>query len=131
MKASYTALVIDPTDRAVLLRAFPAPAGWTPYCHHMTCNMGGSENGPAAAMIGQKASATVVAFAQDEKVMAVQVESSVPSNNAVKHITVAVNRAAGGKPFQSNSLKNWQPVQRVTVNGTVVEVGQGDVVISH
>ena len=34
----------------------------------------------------------------DDKVCAVRIESSVPSKNAVKHITLAVNKEAGGKP---------------------------------
>ena len=45
----------------------------------------------------------------DDKVMAVGVEG-YPTNNKKAHITVAVNRTAGGKPMMSNNLSDWKKV---------------------
>jgi hypothetical protein len=129
-KPSYTAVVLYPADRAKLLASFPSPEGFEKIAHHMTINMGAAAAGPAAALIGREFSMTVVSLAQDEKVMAVGVETECPSSNHIKHITVAVNRGAGGKPFHSNQLNNWQPIPHMTVRGFVAEVGRGDIIIS-
>jgi hypothetical protein len=61
-------------------------------------------------------------FAIDDKVMAVGV-SGFETHNAKAHITMAVNRANGGKPMMSNKLINWQPLKRpIFVTGKVTEV---------
>ena len=129
-KPSYTAVVLNPADKAKLLQSFPIPAGFEKIAHHMTINMGAAAAGPAAALIGKEFPMTVVSLAQDERVMAVGVETAAPSTNHIKHITIAVNRQAGGKPFHSNELKDWQPVQHFVINGFVAEVGRGDVLLS-
>ena len=55
--------------------------------------------------------------------MAVGVEG-YQTNNAKPHITIAVNRNAGGKPFMSNKLKDWKPLGfPLKVTGTVNEEG--------
>jgi hypothetical protein len=63
----------------------------------------------------------VVAIGLDEKVLAVKVSGYAgKTNNAFPHITIAVNRVEGGKPKDSNAIKNWTPVLNgVTLNGTV------------
>jgi hypothetical protein len=127
---SYTAVVLYPADKAKLLQHFPAPQGWEPIAHHLTINMGGAVAGPAAELVGKEFELRVVTQAQDERVMAVGVETDAPSSNKIKHITVAVNRAAGGKPFHSNDLKNWEPIPSFVVKGFVAEVGRGDVILS-
>lgn len=129
-KPSYTAVVLKPADKVKLLQVFSVPVGFEILAHHMTINMGEAAGGPAASLIGKEFPMTVVSLAQDERVMAVGVETAVPSTNKIKHITLAVNRQAGGKPFHSNELKNWQPVQHLVVNGFVAEVGRGDVILS-
>ena len=54
--------------------------------------------------------------------MAVGVTCAVKSTNEKKHVTVAVNRPAGGKPFDSNKLENWKPlVPALDLRGTVRE----------
>ena len=130
LQVSYTAVVLFPADRTKLLANFSIPEGFQPIAHHMTINMGAAANGPAAAIVGQKFKLTVVSIAQDEKVMAVGVETECPSTNKIKHITLAVNRDAGGKPFHSNQLKDWQPVSHIELNGFVAELGRGDEILS-
>lgn len=121
----YTALVLDESSQNILRNHFidHMEDGWLVKCHHMTINMGLPEHGPAAEFIGQEIELTVVSFAKDSKVMAVGIETVVPSNNLIKHITVAVNVDAGGKPKHSNELKEWQPLtNNLFLKGTVQEV---------
>ena len=123
----YTALVLTPESHKLLLASFRdiIPADWTIYCHHMTINMGNASSGPLAGQnldVGAVAELTVVNYAYDDKVMAAGVATDVPSTNSVKHITLAVNRAGGGKPFHSNQLKNWQPTTPLKLRGIIQEV---------
>lgn len=121
----YTALVLHESEQQRLLDHFRPllPPSWKHYGHHMTINMGDSAQGPASALVGQEAEIKVVSVAFDQKVIAVGVESTVPSNNSRKHITLAVNVEAGGKPKHSNDLKDWVPVEEgLTLKGKVVVV---------
>jgi hypothetical protein len=70
----------------------------------MTINMGGPENGPANGMLGSRGELWVTAIGIDNRVLAVAVETEIPSKNAQKHVTIAVNRRDGGKPVHSNEL---------------------------
>jgi hypothetical protein len=97
------------------------PNHWERIAHHMTINMGGPGDGPANHMLGETVEITVVSFAKDAKVMAVGVETACPSTNERKHVTVAVNRMGGGKPFHSNKLDNWEPVEHFKLTGKVME----------
>ena len=120
----YTALVLDESSQNALRNHFidRVEDGWLVKCHHMTINMGLAEHGPAAEFIGQEVELTVVSFGKDLKVMAVEVETVIPSNNSVKHITVAINVDGGGKPKHSNELKEWQSITKLFLKGTVREV---------
>ena len=91
----------------------------------MTINMGGIHKGPVPAeSLNQEAGLTVVSLAADNKVMAVGVTTSIPSSNKQKHITLAVNRNAGGKPFHSNKLADWEPISEpFELSGVILEVG--------
>jgi hypothetical protein len=122
----YTAVVLDIDSAKRLMDEVKeiVPSEWELLCHHMTINMGSFDSGPAGPAgfkLCQEVPLTVTTFAQDGKVMAVGVECPVPSNNERKHITVAVNRAAGGKPFHSNKLTDWTPVARFVLKGHIEE----------
>jgi hypothetical protein len=123
---SYTAIVIDQADRTKLLERFKhiIPSAWEVIAHHMTINLGAANKGPAADMVGQSVRLTVRSFAGDDKVMAIGIETNVPSGNAIKHITLAVNRQNGGKPAQSNQLSQWQVVQPMELRGIVQEISR-------
>ena len=86
----------------------------------MTMKMG-SLSGTFAMLKGVEASMTVTHFAIDDKVCAVQVTTHAPSTNKVKHITLAVNRDAGGKPFHSNQLTDWKGVAPLKLLGVISE----------
>lgn len=122
----YTALVLDEKSHNKLVQSFAhlIPADWEVIAHHMTINMGPIRKGPAdPSLLDQEAELTVESIAADGLVMAVGVSSKVPSKNAIKHITLAVNREAGGKPFYSNKLKDWQPLDEpFELTGTILEV---------
>jgi len=123
----YTAIVLDEESRKRLINRFIhlVPAGWDVIAHHMTINMGPIGKGPAdPSLLGTPAELTVVSVAADDKVLAVGVTSDVPSKNERPHVTVAVNRAGGGKPFMSNNLKDWELLtDPFDLFGTVQEVG--------
>lgn len=120
----YTALVLHPAETQKLLATFGVyiPPGWSVKAHHMTINLGRAADGPAATLVGQPGEAVVRTVAVSDQVVAVGVESDVPSNNAIKHITLAVNELNGGKAKHSNGLTNWQPVPELKVAGIVDEV---------
>lgn len=126
-KVSYTCVLLNPESRRNLLEKLNIGnglemAGWEIIAHHMTINMGGAENGPAEDWLGNEVVLTATTFAENDKVMAVGVKSIVPSNNEIPHITIAVNRANGGKPFLSNKLTKWKPITPITLNGIVSEI---------
>jgi len=92
---NYLAVVLDEKSRSKLLAMFPAPEGYEKIAHHMTIKMGGLED---KSLIGKEFDMRVVEIAKDDKVIAVKVETDAPSKKSTKHITLAVNRIAGGKP---------------------------------
>ena len=122
----YTALVLDAESRQRLVKYFHpvVPLDWERVCHHMTINLGSAESGPAADLVGQQFEVVAKTFAEDNRVVAVGVESPVPSKNAIKHITVAVNVNGGGKAKHSNELTNWTPLVQPLVLRGVVQVVQ-------
>jgi len=124
---SYTAVVIDHASRTKLLETLGVgtgleAAGWEIIAHHMTINMGDASKGPAADMVGEQVHLSAKTLAEDDKVMAVGVSTDVPSTNDIKHITIAVHRGNGGKPFHSNRLQNWRSIPTIHLTGIVTEV---------
>ena len=121
-KISYTAVVLDEKSHSTLLQVLGPmiPKDWKIYAHHMTINMGPIDN---KDLLGESAELQVTSFAKDNLVMAVGVNSDIPSTNKIPHVTVAVNVNAGGKPFLSNKLTDWKPLGfPLTLTGKVTEV---------
>lgn len=114
----YTALVLNPESRALLLEKFQAelPAGWEVIAHHMTINLGSAND-----LVGTEGEAVVVMLGKSDKAIAVEVTSKIPSKNAIKHVTLAVNKAGGGKAKDSNNITNWEPVSPISLRGRVQE----------
>lgn len=125
---SYTAVILTEKSHHDLLQHLGVGqglemAGWKILAHHMTINMGEISKGPAADIpIGQQVILIVSTIAENDKVIAVGVNTDIPSTNEIKHITIAVNRGQGGKPFMSNQLTNWKPISSMKLYGTVQEV---------
>lgn len=121
----YTAVVLDYFDKLKLLARFSKliPKGWQITAEHMTVNVGKADEGPATSLLNKKASLRIVSIAYDDKVMAVGVETDIPSNNPKKHITLAYN-PEGGSSKDSNNLTNWEPIDPFVLKGTLLEVAQ-------
>ena len=62
---------------------------------------------------------TVVAVGFNDRVLAVEVKTDVPSTNPIKHITFAV--ATGAKPRESNDIAEWNPVVSFELSGIIEE----------
>ena len=120
---SYTALVLtdESQDKLVAAMAGRFPSEWKVYAHHMTINMGRIKP-DMEHLLGQHFDLVVKNFAVNDMVAAVSVDSEVPSANDVPHVTVAVNVREGGKPFHSNKLIDWNPVEPLVLRGRVEEV---------
>jgi len=122
-RVSYSAVVLDDKSRAALLKVFSPmiPEGWETIAHHMTINMGEIDE-RYQDLLGTDAELKVTSYAMDDLVMAVGVEG-FPTTNKIPHITLAVNRADGGKPFFSNKLSDWRPITfPIRLTGKVLEV---------
>lgn len=118
---SYTGLVLDEQAKQAVLNSLD-PELLSKFgeiiCHHMTLNMGACKD---PEMLGKQYSMKIVGVGYDDKVLAVKVDTECPSSNAIKHITIGVNRANGGKPFLSNKLTDWVPFDGPTIFGTIEE----------
>lgn len=131
-KILYHAVVLDESSRQKLIKYFKSiiPEGWEVIAHHMTISFGGEIN-PEIQPIFEKNKGLniplmVNEYAINDKVIAVGV-SGFPSENTKPHITIAVNKIAGGKPVMSNQLTNWKPLKRpFMIVGKPTEVTVGD-----
>jgi hypothetical protein len=126
----YTALVLTEKSRTKLLQKVDSlvPADWDIIAHHMTINMGDILNGPLKTnpkLLGETWLCIVSSFSLDERVFAVGVDCVLPSSNEVKHITIAVNREGGGKPFHSNKLTDWTKFEEPFVLRGIIQVVRG------
>jgi hypothetical protein len=125
---SYSGIVLDEESRQKLL-SLPIPKDWEPIAHHMTITMGPLKDSLAEIYkVGDVMSLTVIALGQDEKAMAVKVKSpgEISDHISFPHITVAIDRVAGGKPLHSNKIpeEKFKPYENIILSGVVTEVIQ-------
>jgi len=109
---SYSAVFLNERSRNKLIERFKPfiPEDWEIIADHMTINLG--EIDPEyEKYLGMSVLLTVEDFAMDDKVAAVGVKGFW-SKNSKPHITLAVNRKMGGKPYMSNNLTNWEKINR-------------------
>jgi len=122
-RVRYSAVVLDEKSHSKLLGFAGSyiPNGWETIAHHMTINNG--EIKPQyEKYLGMTVILKVVGIGFSDKAIAVKVDG-FPTENKIPHITVAVNRKAGGKPVMSNQITNWQPIQfSLQLTGKVEEV---------
>jgi hypothetical protein len=120
---SYTGIVLDNDTGRNLIQRFSndIPGNWkTIDDPHMTINMGEATKGPAAHLVGQQAEITIKSLGKSEKVIALGVDTSIPSENQQKHITLAVS--PDGKAQDSNQITNWEPIPLIRLKGIIREV---------
>lgn len=72
--------------------------------HHMTIKFKPNVDDIATTPLGDTVSLRVAGWGQSDVVQAVYVFASVASFNDIPHVTVAVDRARGGKPKDSNQI---------------------------
>lgn len=119
---SYSAVILDDKSRENLINRFKKYIlnDWEVIAHHMTINT--KEITPEwENYLGMDVNLTVESIAMDDMVVAVGV-SGFYSENKKPHITLAVNRKNGGKPFMSKNLENWRKIKPITIKGKVTEV---------
>ena len=123
-KVLYSAVVIDKESKNKLINALASklPEGWKVFAHHMTIVFGkGLED---KSEIGKTVTLTATELGLSDKAMAVKVEG-YHTNNKIPHVTVAVNTAEGGKPFNSNQIKDWHSLdETLELHGVVTEIKQ-------
>lgn len=145
MSISYSAIVLNEVTRSNLIAMLnnAIPAGWEVIAHHMTITMGPLVHPKESKRLkghdystfgvpGTQHSLFVTEVGLDDRAMCVKVSSPYPTQNEKKggfaHVTVAVNRAGGGKPFHSNKIppENFQSISHlgIILKGTVVEIPQ-------
>jgi tRNA nucleotidyltransferase/poly(A) polymerase len=126
---SYTAVVLDDKSRESLRKEFNSwsgafPDGWEWIAHHMTIKLGALPDDVRNELVGKKVTLTINKIGSDDMVMAVGV-TGFYSEKKIPHITLAVNRADGGKPKMSNDLVDWKPYSvDFELTGTVEECSQ-------
>jgi len=115
----YVGLILDDDAVKLLQSKMPeVPQGWTPRMHHMTVKFG--REGVPNRYKGRN-KVKVVGLAQDDKVWAARVETDVPTQNDIPHITIAT--APGVKSNQSNdfSMEDYKPIPPFELEGEVKE----------
>lgn len=120
-KVSYSAVVLNPQSKDAILNHLSIPNDWKIICHHMTIKLGElPEN--LKGKVGERVTLKVTELGKSDKAIAVKVETDL-SQNAIPHITVAINAKAGAKPKDSNDIKEWTPLEETfTVTGRIEEV---------
>lgn len=128
-KVLYSAVVLDEKSHDELLERFKdkIPEGWKLFAHHMTIVFGKGLDDDSE--VDKRVTLTVTELGESDMAIAVKVDD-YPSTNEIPqwdfikipHITLAVNTSEGGKPFMSNQITDWVPVENFTVTGTVTEV---------
>jgi len=119
----YSCVLFDEESHAKLVKVFTPmiPEGWEVLAHHMTINLGKIDP-EFEHDLGKKVELSVIDYAMDDLVIAVGVRG-YPSKNTKPHVTLAVNRANGGKPFMSNKLTDWRKIQfSLNLSGVVTEI---------
>lgn len=121
-KISYSAVILDDKSRSKLITTINEhiPNDWEVIAHHQTINMG-EINTEFERYLGMKVPLRATELGFSDKVMAIKTEG-FPTVNKIPHITIAVNRKDGGKPFMSNQITNWKKIPEITLMGTVEEV---------
>ena len=130
---AYSGVVLDSESRQRLLDSVNIPEGWEPIAHHMTITLGpllhpkGKHDFSKNYGPGDEVSLKVTHVGLDDRAMAVKVEAphEISKRIAFPHITIAVNREGGGKPFHSNKIPgdNFKPIEgNLMVKGIVTEV---------
>jgi len=130
-KVSYTAVVLDSISREKLRQEFYSwsgeiPEGWEWIAHRMTIKMGALAEPMRSELVGKTARLVITDLGMSNMALAVGVKGTY-SEKRKPHITLAVNKAEGGKPQMSNLITDWKPYETdFVLTGVITEVKQID-----
>ena len=120
----YSAVVLDDDDQDNLIMFVEdyveIPLNWKKIAHHMT--MGFKQPVPEHLRddIGKTVQLTVKEIGVSEDAIAVKVDG-YHSSNKIPHVTIAIPK--DGKPFHSNLITDWRPVdEEIIIKGKVREI---------
>lgn len=122
LKKGYTAIILDNASRTSLLSKFTKniPAGWDVIAHHMTINPFETNSDER---IGKNVELFVTDIGLSKTAIAVKVRGyDRQTKNSFPHITLAINKTDGGKPKDSNEIKNWVPAENLSITGTIQNI---------
>ena len=127
---AYKAVVIDTPSHDIIVDIVDTNFGITEGVevigHHMTITMGTDSKGKFPGYVtGAELQLQVVAVGRNETNTAVKIAPPFPTKNCKKscaHITVTVDREAGGKPAHSNKITEWKELDKPVVIKGIVEI---------
>lgn len=119
----YTAIVLE-TESHETLMSWTAenhgiPDDFLIKGHHMTIDLKPVDKSMGRDFHEQRHEMRVIRFGRLDGIMAVEVQTAVPSKNERKHITLC--HATTVKPMMSNQIVEWVDVEPFTLYGTVKE----------
>jgi hypothetical protein len=120
----FTAAVLIPTSHARIVKEvrkeMEIPADFEKIAHHFTLHMGRANE---IDLLGSHVTLIANSIAFNDKVIAVGLSEDAfcKTSNKNPHITIAVNRAAGGKPKDSNDLQDWKPIKPIVLFAVIEE----------
>lgn len=126
---AYCGMLIE--DNKKLLALVAGLSGdWERIAHHMTIKLGPLPE-EMLGRVGERVPITATHIGKyEDKAVAVKVFSSMGPRGNTPHVTLAVNRANGGKPFMSNKITEWIELpERVIVYGVLSEFASDGAVL--
>ena len=123
----YIAFVIDEGSKQKLLeKTEKYRPNWNNFniiCHHHTItfhtNMTEDIFNWAQANLNKVFNIQAIKYGISDKAFAVEVETTMPCTNDIKHITIMTNPDTNGKPVDSNYITNWKSMERIDLTGYV------------
>jgi len=139
MGISYHAFVIDEKDRAnklckLVVDNWEQTQAWETIAHHVTVGMGPTPNN-LLPDLGKQFDITLTHIGLiNGRVLAVKVIvkgfDQFASSIAFPHITLAINRADGAKPYDSNKITDWtQLKEKILVKGTLCNLDNNSKIV--
>jgi hypothetical protein len=120
----YSAVVLDDDDKDNLTMFVEdyvdIPLNWKKFVHHMTIGFNQPLPMELRDDIGKTVQLTVKEIGVSEDAIAVKVDG-YHSNNKIPHVTIAIPK--DGKPYNSNLITDWKPVdEEIIIKGKVREI---------